>query len=100
MVVVSAEDLRKRFNSTVQPRIDSGLYKVNPVTETKPGPKYDGVLPPGTKSTYFHVVDQNGNMVAHAHAFVLPDGSYAFSGLLDPKRIRVGKVTHCLKMTW
>lgn len=44
----------------------------------------------------FEVIDQNGAVIAQAHAFVKPDGTYAMSGKLDAKRIRVGKVTYSL----
>ena len=93
-VKLSANELRKRFNRDVQPRIDKGLYQLNVYEQHPADPQYN--QPVGTISTMFEVVDQHGHVVALAHVFVLPDGSYGAGGKLDPKRIRAGKTTYTL----
>ena len=44
-------------------------------------------LPPGTVSQMVSYLDENGEELARAHRFVLPDGSIGASGKPDPKRL-------------
>jgi len=90
----SAEELRARFNKDIQPRLGSGLYQLNEIASKAPHPSSG--QPPGTRSVMFQILNQNGNLIGTAHVFVLADGSYGASGLLDPKSIRVGNTLYII----
>ena len=44
-------------------------------------------LPPGSNSETVSYRTQNGEELARAHRFVLPDGTIGASGKADPKRV-------------
>ncbi len=80
-------ELREKFNTLIQPNIDRGLYVVNTVRKNPPSSDYG--QPPGTISVFVEVVDRQGNHMAFAHAYLLPDGRFGASGRLDPKQVKV-----------
>jgi len=88
------QDLRERFNTDIQPHIVSGLYQLNEISSGTPSKASN--QPPGTRSVMFEILNQHGRVIAKAHAFVLPNGAYGASGLLDPKHIRVGNTHYSL----
>jgi len=89
---VTAQELQKRFNERIQPRLDSKLYHLNLYSEKTPSAASN--QPKGTKSIIYEVLDQHGQKVALVHVFLLPDGSYGGSRKLDPKEIRSGNTIY------
>lgn len=91
----SEADLRDLFNKLVQPKLDVGLY--TPLVRSWRWPPATVKMPAGTKSTMFQIVEkETGYVVAHCHAYVLPNGAIGASGKLDPKEVRDGSTTYVL----
>lgn len=54
-------------------------------------------LPPGSKSQAISYRTENGEELARAHRFVLPDGTIGASGKPDPKRVFLEGTLYRLK---
>jgi hypothetical protein len=91
-VAVTADWLREQFNLRIQPRLDSGEYQITKFSSSR-APARSG-QPPGTQSVIFNITSSQGVLIAKAHAYLLPDGSYGGSGLLDPKAIWRGNTIY------
>jgi hypothetical protein len=91
---VSEARLRQIFAAQLEAKINAGQYTTNPISEKNPDKNKD--FPIGTKSTLFEILNERGERIGTAHAYVLPDGSLGASGRLDPKSILVGNTLHIL----
>src|ERR1700737_1758256 len=89
--------LRDQFNRRILPRLDSGAYQKTAFRSSL-APARAG-QPPGTQSVIFNITSAQGVLVAKAHAYLLPDGSYGGSGMLDPKAIWRGDTVYYLSAT-
>jgi hypothetical protein len=93
----TSAELRQLFNTQIEHRILSGEYRLNPVTRHPPSEAIRAKAPPGIESVYYEVLNQQGRVMATAHAYELPDKTYWASGRLDPKKVLIGNTLYFLK---
>src|SRR5207247_3424047 len=98
IVRVSVWELREMFNvGQYWERVLEGKLVAVPIHTGAPTP--ESGQPPGTTTKTFAIREtKNGPDLAHAHAFIRPDGTIGASGRPDPKRIwKDGKVYRIVK---
>lgn len=82
-------------------RAETGDLRVVITHSGTPSPEVG--LPPGSKSQMISYLTENGEELARAHRYLLPDQTLGASGKPDPKRVfqngklyRVKKKSECL----
>jgi hypothetical protein len=92
-------EIRRIFNEDrIAERGESGELRVE-IKRSKPAtnPALNNWMP-GTLSQELRYYDQDNNLIAKAHRYLRPDGRFAASGLIDPKRVRHGDTMYILQL--
>jgi len=92
---VPASELWDRFRDLdILGKVSRGELSEIVISQHDPSPHAN--QPPGTKSQMVSYRDAQGNEIARAHRYLLPDGSLGASGKPDCKQILHNGVLYCL----